>query len=318
MSKPRIIVWGTPQLTVDIAESLLDWTDIVAIITTPDTIQGRKKILTPSPLKIFGEKHNIPVFTPISLKTPETTELLQGLSADIWLVIAYGKIIPQAILDIMPHRVVNIHPSKLPLYRGPAPIHASLLHGDETTAVTLMELDHLMDHGPIIAQTELSITPTDTYIELEKNIITISGEILKQSLIPFIQGKIIPQAQDDSKASVVSMIQKSDGLIDWNQHTAQEIINKYRAYLVWPKLYTYLNTGKKVTFETIELKPASSDTILDPGHYVFDNLSKALIVGTQEGTIAVTQLTVEGKNAIDAQSFANGYSDLYFRNKELL
>ena len=152
MSKPNIVVWGTPQLTVAIAESLLSWVNITYIITTPDTPQGRKKILTPSPLKIFAQKYNIPVFSPEKLNNPETISLLQGLEADIWLVIAYGKIIPQNILDIMPHKVLNIHPSLLPQYRGPAPIHASLRNGDASTAVSLMQLDHLMDHGPIIAQ----------------------------------------------------------------------------------------------------------------------------------------------------------------------
>lgn len=317
MSKPRIVIWGTPQLTVTIAESLLDWADIVAIITTPDTPQGRKRILTPSPLKVFGESHSIPVYSPSSLKTPETSKLLQGLSADIWLIIAYGKIIPQAILDIMPRRVLNIHPSRLPQYRGPSPIQASLVNGDTSTAVSLMELDHLMDHGPIIAQEEITISPTDTYIELEKNIITVAANILKQNLIPFIHGEITSEPQDDTKASIVKMVQKIDGLIDWENQSAENIMNAYRAYTIWPQVYTYLNTDKKVVFDILDLKHIS-DIKLKPGYWQLDSINHNLIIGTANGNIAVKELTVEGKKTITADSFANGYTGVYFVNRELL
>jgi len=315
MSKPRIVVWGTPQLTVAIAESILDWADIIAIITTPDTPQGRKRILTPSPLKVFGESHSIPVYSPHSLKTPETDELLRTLSADIWLIIAYGKIIPQAILDIMPHRVLNIHPSKLPQYRGPSPIQASLVNGDTSTAVSLMELDHLMDHGPIIAQEEITISPTDTYIELEKNIITVAANILKQNLIPFINGEIIPQIQDDNKASIVKMVQKIDGLIDWENQSAEDIMNAYRAYTIWPQVYTYLNTDKKVVFDILDLENIPNIK-LKPGYWQLDSSSHNLIIGTKNGNIVVKELTVEGKKTITADSFANGYAGVYFVNKK--
>ena len=316
MYRPKIILWGTPQMTVDIAESLLYWADIVAIITTPDTLQGRKKVLTPSPLKVFGESHSIPVYSPSSLKTPETEELLRGLSADIWLVIAYGKIIPQAILDIMPHRVVNIHPSKLPLYRGPAPIHASLKNGDTHTAVTLMEIDTMMDHGPIIAQQTIPILSTDTYIELEKKVIEVSATLLREYLIPFIQGESMAQVQDDTKATYVKMITKYDGLIDCNHHTGSDIVNLFRAYCMWPKVYTHLHNGKKVIFDKI-LTHIDNSLSLKPGHWRFDASHTCLIVGTLAGNILITNLTVEGKPSIEAQSFVNGYTDSYFIDKEL-
>lgn len=311
MSKPNIVVWGTPQLTVAIAESLLSWANITHVITTPDTPQGRKKILTPSPLKIFAQEHNIPVFSPEKLNTPETISLLQGLEADIWLVIAYGKIIPQNILDIMPNKVLNIHPSLLPQYRGPAPIQASLRNGDKTTAVSLMQLDQLMDHGPIIAQQTIHISPTDTYIELEQKIIQTSTILLLEYLPPFLAGQITPKPQDDTQASIVSMVQKQDGQINWQQHNAQDIINLYRAYINWPQVYTYLNTGKKVIFEQIQFQVNQSKK-LQAGHWQLDQQNNQLIIGTIDGNIAITQLKIEGKNSIDPKSFANGYKDIYF------
>jgi methionyl-tRNA formyltransferase len=317
MSKPRIVVWGTPQLTVAIAESLLDWADIVAIITTPNTPQGRKRILTPSPLKVFGENNSIAVYSPHSLKTPETSELLRTLSADIWLIIAYGKIIPQAILDIMPHRVLNIHPSRLPQYRGPSPIQASLRNGDKSTAISLMEIDHLMDHGPIIAQEEITISPTDTYIELEAKVITVAANILRRNLILFMNGEITPWVQDDNKASFVKMVQKMDGLIDWENQSAENIINAYRAYTIWPQVYTYLNTDKKVVFDILDLENIPNIK-LNPGYWQLDSTSHNLIIGTKDGNIAVKELTVEGKKTITADSFANGYAGVYFVNRELL
>jgi len=311
MYKPNIVVWGTPQLTVSIAESLLDWANISYIITTPDTPQGRKKILTPSPLKIFAQKYNIPVFSPDKLNTPEIISLLQRLEADIWLVIAYGKIIPQDILDIMPNKILNIHPSLLPQYRGPAPIHASLRNGDASTAVSLMQLDHLMDHGPIIAQKKITISPTDTYVELEHKIIQTSATLLIEYLPTFLAGQIKPKLQDDTKASIISMVQKQDGQINWQNHNAQDIINLYRAYINWPQVYTYLNTDKKVIFEQIQFQVNQSNK-LQAGHWQLDSHNNLLIVGTIDGNIAVTQLKIEGKNSIDPKSFANGYKDIYF------
>jgi methionyl-tRNA formyltransferase len=314
MSKPKVVLWGTPSLAVAIADNILNWTEIVAIITTPDTPQGRKKILTPSPLKEFANTHNLPVFSPDKLKTPETIELLNNLKSDIWLVIAYGKIIPQTILDIMPNKVLNIHPSRLPQYRGPAPIQASIRNGDKQTAVSLMQLDHLMDHGPIISQEDIDISPTDTYIELEKKIIQASAKILTEALPKFITGQIIPQPQDDTQATLVSMVQKQDGQINWEKHTAQDIINLYRAYIIWPQIYTYLNNGKKIIFEQIELEPITTHSKLQARHWQLDNTQNRIIIGTNNGNIAITKLKIEGKNSIDAKSFANGYKDTYFVN----
>lgn len=311
MFKPNIVVWGTPQLTVEITKSLLDWANISYIITTPDTPQGRKKVLTPSPLKIFAQTQNIPVFSPEKLNTPETISLLQRFEADIWLVIAYGKIIPQDILDIMPNKILNIHPSLLPQYRGPAPIHASLRNGDASTAVSLMQLDHLMDHGPIIAQKNITISPTDTYVELEHKIIQTSATLLIEYLPTFLAGQIKPKPQDDNQASIVSMVQKQDGQINWQKHNAQDIINLYRAYINWPQVYTYLNTDKKVIFEQIQFQVNQSKK-LQPGHWQLDSQNNQLIVGTIDGNIAVTRLKIEGKNSIDPKSFANGYKDIYF------
>jgi methionyl-tRNA formyltransferase len=311
MSKPSIVIWGTPYLSVAITKSLLNWTDIKAIITTPDTLQGRKKLLTPSPLKVFAQEHSIPVFNPDKLNTPDTINLLQGLKSDIWLVIAYGKIIPQRILDIMPNKVLNIHPSMLPQYRGPSPIQASLKNGDAKTAVSLMQLDHLMDHGPIIAQQEIDISYNDTYIELEQKIIQVSNKILLEYLPKFLAGTITPKTQDDSQASTVSMVKKQDGQINWQTQIAQNIINSYRAYINWPQIYTYLNTGKKVIFEKIELVENNS-LKLKSGHWQLNTVNNQLLIGTVQGNIVITQLKIEGKNSIDAKSFANGYKESYF------
>lgn len=316
MSKPKLIIWGTPYLSVAIAESLLVTTEIKAVITTPDTPQGRKKILTPSPLKQFAQNNNIPVFSPDKLNTDETVELLKNLKTDIWLVIAYGKIIPQSILDIMPNKILNIHPSLLPQYRGPSPIQASLRNGDTKTAVSLMQLDHLMDHGPIIAQEEIDIkTPTDTYIELEQKIIQTSTKVLLEYLPKFLAGQITPKPQDDKQATIVSMVQKQDGNINWNNNTAKDIINLYRAYILWPQIYTYLNTGKKVILEKIELEVQNYTPNLNPGYWEFDANHNRIIIHTINGNISVSRLKIEGKNSIDAKSFANGYKKVYFVNK---
>jgi methionyl-tRNA formyltransferase len=199
----------------------------------------------------------------------------------------------------------------LPQYRGPSPIQASLKNGDAKTAVSLMQLDHLMDHGPIIAQQEIDISSTDTYIELEQKIIQASSKVLLEYLPKFLAGTITPQPQNDSQASTVSMVKKQDGQINWQTQIAQNIINSYRAYINWPQIYTYLNTGKKVIFEKIELAENNS-LKLKPGHWKLNAVNNQLIIGTVQGNIVITQLKIEGKNSIDAKSFANGYKESYF------
>ena len=174
-----------------------------------------------------------------------------------------------------------------------------------------MQLDQLMDHGPIISQKKITISPTDTYIELEQKIIQTSATLLLESLPKFLAGQITPQPQDHTKASIVSMVQKQDAQINWQQHTAQNIINLYRAYINWPQVYTYLNTGKKVIFEQIQFQVNQSNK-LQPGHWQLDQQNNQLIIGTIDGNIAVTKLKIEGKNSIDPKSFANGYQDINF------
>jgi methionyl-tRNA formyltransferase len=174
-----------------------------------------------------------------------------------------------------------------------------------------MQLDQLMDHGPIIAQQTIHISPTDTYIELEQKIIQTSTTLLLEYLPPFLAGQITPKPQDHTQASIVSMVQKQDGQINWQKHTAQDIINLYRAYINWPQVYTYLNTDKKVIFEQIQFQVNQSNK-LQPGHWQLDQQNNQLIIGTIDGNIAVTQLKIEGKNSIDPKSFANGYKDIYF------
>ena len=310
MSKPKVVVWGTPQMAVEILLGLLNQIKIVAIITTPDQPQGRKKILTPCPLKDFAQSYHLPVFSPQSLKNSPELTAIRSLSADIWLVIAYGKIIPSSILELMPHKIFNIHPSLLPKYRGPSPLQTALMDGQSLTGVSLMEIDNLMDHGPIVAQQIIPIATTDTILELEKKVIQTSISLLK-TYLPHLTKSKISSPQDDSQASYSSIIQKSDGLINWQQDSAKTIRNKWRAFKLWPKISSYLNTGQKVIFEHIVLDCSQLSLVkLSAGHWQYQD--GKLLIATQNGCIAVTHLTVAGKASLEAKSFANGYQDSFF------
>lgn len=299
----KILFFGTPEFAKLILEKLHKNKkfEIVGTVSAPDSIVGRKKILTPSPIKKFSLKHNIPFFTPEKIKEQNFIKEILNLKADIWLVIGYGKILPQSFLDLMPDRILNIHPSLLPKYRGPAPIQACLLNGDSETGVTLMRIDKYMDHGDIITQESFPLSQSETYLDLEPKMINLSYKFLDESLEKYILGEIKPKPQNHSKSSTVHFIQKSDGLINWN-HSTQKIFNQYRAFIIWPQIFTYLN-NKQIILELEKIKNFN----LNPAHWVW--IENQLIVGTSNQSVIIKKVKSESSNWIQPKDFINGYGN---------
>lgn len=261
-SIPNYIFFGTGHFAEPLLKHLKELDFLPSfIITTPDKPVGRHQVITPPRAKVFANENNIPVFQPDSLKDENSLQKLKEIisSAEAVVVADYGKIIPQNILDLSSNSFLNIHPSLLPEYRGPTPVQATILHNNSHTGVTIIKMDHLMDHGPIVAQEEVVIEEYSWPISLDEafQIFGKSGaELLVQTLPAYIKGEIIPFEQDHSKATYVKMIEKSHGEVDIKNDSISDIYLKYQAYENWPGIF-FMHNGKRV-----KIKKMTKDEIL--------------------------------------------------------
>ena len=325
--KYRVIFMGTPEAAVPGLKALLNDVqfEVVGVVTQTDKPVGRKQIVTPSPIKVLAEENGIPVLQPVKLKNnPEFLEQLRELNPDVIVVVVYGKILPQEVLDVPAHGVVNVHPSFLPKYRGTSPVVNAILNGDKETGVTIMKLELEMDSGPIIAKSQpMAISPTDTTATLAEKLAKVGAKVLVESLPKYLNGEITPTPQNESEATYVKMIRKEDGLIDWN-NGEEKIARQVRAYYPWPSAYT-----------TIDLKDSGS--ILRSSSYggltqsrmtTDGQMTKILsaefnpAVDNPKGTVAkidgqlhvgklkINQLQIAGKKPMDGKSFLAGYPKL--------
>ncbi len=246
--KIKIGFFGTPEYSVITLDALQKAKfDIAFVVTVPDKPQGRKMILTASPVKIWAEKNNIPVFQPEKLKSSDFIESIKKYEADVFIVMAYGKMIPDEVLNIPRHRSLNIHPSLLPKYRGSCPIESSILADDRNTGVTIIRMDSEMDHGPIVAQKEIIAEPWPPVNEvLGKLLIKTGSELLIAILPDWIVGKIQEKEQNHAQATYTKKIEKEDGCIDLEADAYKNFL-KIRAYHGWPSAYFFKEmNGKKI------------------------------------------------------------------------
>jgi len=247
--KPKVAFFGSPELAVNILEKLKisggsTSQDLVPslIITQPDRKVGRKLVITPPPVKTWANENNISTLQPEKLDS-EFIDKLKSQDWDLFIVVAYGKIIPQEILDIPKKGTLNVHPSLLPKYRGATPIHSPILNGDKVTGVSIILLDEKMDHGPIIAQEKItlwenSISEMPTQSQLEKTLAQFGGKLLGDNIPKWLNDQIKPQEQDHSKATFCNKFKSNDALIDLDGD-AQENFLKIQAFDKWPKAHYF-------------------------------------------------------------------------------
>lgn len=246
--KLNIVFFGTPQLAVTVLDELYN-NNIVPclVVTTEDKPTGRKLVITPPPVKVWADQHGIAVMQPKTLKNTEIAEQIRSFlinGADLFVVVAYGKIIPQNILDIPTHGSLNLHFSLLPKLRGASPMMTSILTEDKT-GVTIMLLDALMDHGPVVKQEVVEVPEWPAYSDdLEKILSKKGGELLADTIPKWIMGQIQPVDQDHSQATVCKKITKEDGLINLDDN-AELNLKKIRAFNIWPKAYTFFKHKDK-------------------------------------------------------------------------
>lgn len=292
----KIVFFGTSKFAVPALEALVHAKyDIVAVITQPDKPAGRKREPLPSPVKLTALKLGLNILQPAGLHSPFTIP-----HSDLNIVASYGKIIPKSILNIPKFGTLNIHPSLLPKYRGPSPIHAAILNGDKATGVTLMKLDEELDHGDIIAISKLKISKL-YFKDLHDKLSDLGAELLINCLSDYISGKIKPTPQDHSNATFTKIIKKDDARIDWKK-SAEQIDRMVRAYHLWPVAWTTLDGKRLKIYESVVLP--SSPRQGRRGRIVIE--ANNLCVETVSSLLQILSLQLEGSRVMNARDFLNG------------
>lgn len=290
MNNLRYAFFGTGPLAESVLAALVraGYTPTL-LVTKPDSLQGRHMQLTAPHIKTWCEMKNIKVFQPESLRTIDSTSPLHAEEFDLFIVASYGKIIPDEILNLPKHGVLNVHPSLLPLYRGPSPIESVLLDGALTTGVSIMKLDSEMDHGPILVQSAFIIEAKTTSGTMEVSCGQLGGELLAQVLPHYLDGSLVPKEQDHSKATICKKITKDLGEITLTTR-ADEVQRKFRALTPWPGIYFFIKHKDK----EIRVKVNAVDLLLSG--------TETLVAGD-----VIQKVTPEGKHEISWEDFQRGY-----------
>lgn len=308
----KIIFFGTPAFSVPFLEHLIEDTEIevVGVVTQPDKPSGRDGEVTPSPVKMMAQDAIIPFFQPSSLKTDQQIgRTLTNLDADFFVVVAYGKIIPKAILDIPKRGCINVHPSLLPRWRGPSPMQWAIAQGDPTTGVTIMLLDEGMDTGLLLASEHLTIDAEETYESLVHKVHEIGPQLLSSTLKRYEKNEIIPLKQDEAHATITRLLEKEDGHVNWSQTMAQ-IDRIHRAYSSWPGTWTCWERKKGVCLrlKIVSLRPVDFRADVPQGTVVVKD--GRLFIDCADGTLEILEIQPEGKPKMKADAFIAGYSDI--------
>ena len=293
---------GTPEFAVPSLRALIEvGENVVAIVTQPDKPRGRGKKLTPPPVREAALKHNIPVFQPEKIKDEPFITAISNFSPDVIAVVAYGKILPKAILDIPPKGCINVHASILPKYRGAAPINWAIINGEKETGITTMLLDEGMDTGDMLLTEKVEIRDDDTASSLHDRLKYIGADLLIKTIKGIKSETIRPIPQDDSQATYAPMLKKEDGRIDWTMK-AEEIKNLIRGFFPWPGAYTRWD-GKQIKIFKAEVEAGVKE---EPGTVI--NIStEGIFVATGKGILLIKELQPENKNRMTASEFIKGY-----------
>jgi methionyl-tRNA formyltransferase len=304
MKKLEIIFMGTAQLSCASLEKLAERFSVVAVVTQPDKPKGRELKLTPSPVKILAEKLNLPLLQPLKARDEKFISELRELKPDLIVVVAYGQILPQTILDMPKFGCLNVHTSLLPKYRGAAPIQWAIADGESETGVTIMKMDAGLDTGPILSTRRTPILPTDDSQILHDRLTQLGAELLVETIPDYVAGKTLPQAQPIEGSSYAAKIKKEDGQIDWNL-PAQKIWNRLRAFTPWPGAFTFLQTEPKPQL----LKICKAKVVEHSGKAgeILSADKTGIVVGCGQNALRILELQREGGRRLTAEQFLTGF-----------
>tara|TARA_A100001037_G_scaffold306670_1_gene353867 strand:- start:6863 stop:7795 length:933 start_codon:yes stop_codon:yes gene_type:complete len=303
----NIIFMGTPDFAIPVLDELYQEHQISAVFTAPSKKAGRSQQLTHPPVYQHADILGIPVHQPHTLNNPQTIAVITELKPDVIVVAAYGQFIPSKILTLPPLGCWNIHPSLLPLHRGPSPVVTTIVNRDITTGVTIIKLDDKMDSGPILDQVSYDLNLTETTPYLTKALFGLGSQLLRNSLSTVqTTGTIAEKQQNHSLATYTTKVVRTDGLIDWDSSTL-EIESRLRAYTPWPSSFTHWR-GKIIKIIESEYIEQSKPQNYASGTVLHSD-NKIQIV-TRDGALIVSTLQLEGKRAVTASDFVLGYPDI--------
>jgi methionyl-tRNA formyltransferase len=296
---------GTPEFAVPSLRKLIEARhEIIAVFTQPDRPVGRKQVVTPPPVKVFAAEHGLTIHQPVKIKTDDARRELEPLfkEADAGVVAAYGRILPEWMLNAPRHGCVNVHSSLLPKYRGAAPINWAVARGERETGVTIMLMDAGLDTGPVLLRRAIAIGDEETAAELTPRLAELGAESLIDALSKLDRGEITPELQDDAGATLAPILKREDGEVDWAM-TAPEIFNRLRGFTPFPGCYTFYNDHR---LEIVKARVEPGEDKSEPG-VVCETDRDGLVVACGGATrLRITEVQAEGKRAMPARDFLNG------------
>ncbi|ANZ33579.1 methionyl-tRNA formyltransferase [Staphylococcus carnosus] len=300
----RVIFMGTPDFSTKVLEMLIAEEDVIAVVTQPDRPVGRKRVMTPPPVKEVALENGIEVYQPEKISQSDDLQTLIDMEPDLIVTAAFGQILPKSLLDAPKLGAINVHASLLPKYRGGAPIHQAIIDGEKETGVTIMYMAPKLDAGDIISQQAIEIEANDNVESMHDKLSFLGADLLKKTLPEIINGTNDRIAQDDDKATFASNISREDERIDWTQ-SAEQVYNHIRGLSPWPVAYTKLDdTNMKLYAARIEEGKKGN-----PGE-ILETTKKAIIVGTgSDDAIALTEIQLSGKKRMPTANFLSGYQE---------
>ncbi|MEH3415856.1 methionyl-tRNA formyltransferase [Phytobacter diazotrophicus] len=310
----RIIFAGTPDFAARHLDAMLSSEhQIVGVFTQPDRPAGRGKKLMPSPVKVLAEEKGIPVFQPVSLRPRENQQLVADLQADVMVVVAYGLILPKAVLEMPRLGCLNVHGSLLPRWRGAAPIQRSLWAGDTETGVTIMQMDVGLDTGDMLYKLSCPITAEDTSATLYDKLAQLGPQGLLATLTQIATGTATPEIQDETQVTYAEKLSKEEALLDWSL-PAEQLERCIRAFNPWPMSYFVIEDQPVKVWKASVI---NSQAKADPGTIIEAN-KQGIQVATAEGILNLESLQPAGKKAMNAQDLLNSRREWFTPGNRLV
>lgn len=301
MAGLRIIFMGTPDFACPTLRKLIErGEEVIAVVTQPDRPKGRGQKLVPPPVKALAQEHGIPVLQPLKVRTPESVDEIRRLAPDLIVVVAFGQILPQSLLDIPKHGCINIHASLLPRYRGAAPLNWCLINGETETGITTMMMDAGLDTGDMLVKRAIPIGPDEDAQSLHDRLSQLGADTIDETLDLLLAGKLVREKQDDSLTCYAPLLKKEDGLIDWTREPAQ-VKNQVRGFTPWPGAYTFLD-GKTLKLYRVAVagETGAPGEVLKVGR-------EEILVGCGSGSILIQELQLEGRKRLTTAEFLAGF-----------
>jgi methionyl-tRNA formyltransferase len=296
----RAVFFGTPEIAVPALEALVAVAEVAAVICQPDRPAGRGLELKAPAVKKRALELGLPVEQPTKIKTPDFAAWLEGLRADVALVMAYGRILPKALLEAPRRGCINLHASLLPKYRGAAPITWAVVHGETETGISLMQMDEGCDTGPVFSRHAIAIGPDETAGELSERLAALGAQVVRDDLARAVAGALVAEPQDHAAATHARMLEKGDGVVDWSK-PAHAVHAHVRGMTPWPGAHTTIG-GKRFKVLATRLGPAEGGG--EPG--TVTAIDHGAVIACGSGSVLLARGQVEGKRALSAAELAAG------------